>query len=61
MRFPAYFTLNLALERRFTFLGYKLALRAGFDDITNRHNPAFVDTVWTHPASSLTGVCRLAP
>ena len=43
MRFPAYFALNLALERRFTFLGYQLALRAGFDDITNRHNPAFVD------------------
>ncbi len=43
MRFPSYFTLNLALERRFTFLGYQLALRAGFDDITNRHNPSFVD------------------
>ena len=43
MRFPAYFALNLSLERRFTFLGYQLALRAGFDDITNRHNPSFVD------------------
>jgi hypothetical protein len=43
MRFPAYFALNMTLERRFTFLGYQLALRAGFDDITNRHNAAFVD------------------
>jgi hypothetical protein len=43
MRFPAYFTLSLSLERRFTFLGYQLALRAGFEDITNRHNPSFVD------------------
>jgi len=43
MRFPAYFSLNMTLERRFTFLGYQLALRAGFDDITNRHNAAFVD------------------
>jgi hypothetical protein len=33
----------LALERRSTFLGYQLALRAGCDDITNRHNPSFMD------------------
>jgi hypothetical protein len=43
MRFPAYFVLNLHLERRLTFLGYQLALRGGFDDITNRHNPFSVD------------------
>jgi hypothetical protein len=43
MRFPTYFALNLALERRFTFLGYQLALRAGLDDITNRHNASFVN------------------
>ena len=43
MRIPAYFSLNMPLERRFTFLGYQLALRTGFDDITNRHNAAFVD------------------
>jgi len=43
MRFPTYFALNLSLEHRFTFLGYQLALRAGFDDITNRHNPSFVN------------------
>jgi hypothetical protein len=43
MRFPVYFVLNLSVERRFTFLGYQLALRAGFDNITNRHNPFSVD------------------
>ncbi len=43
MRFPVYFALNLAFERRFTFLGYQLAVRAGVDNITNRHNPSFVD------------------
>jgi hypothetical protein len=42
-RYPAYFVLNLSLERRFTFLGYQLAVRAGFDNITNRHNPFSVD------------------
>ena len=43
MRFPAYFVLNLSVERRFTFLGYQLAMRAGLDNITNRHNPFSVD------------------
>ena len=42
-RFPKYFTLNLFLERRLLFLGYQWALRAGMNDITNRHNPTAVD------------------
>ena len=42
-RFPYYFSLNLALERRIVLFGYQWALRAGFDDITNRHNPFAVD------------------
>lgn len=42
-RFPTFFTLNLTIERRFTVLGYQWALRAGFDNITNRHNPGGVD------------------
>lgn len=42
-RFPTYFSLNLALERRFLLLGYQWALRAGFDDLTNRHNPSGVN------------------
>lgn len=42
-RYPTYFTLNLFLERRLMFLGYAWALRAGFDNVTNRHNPNSVD------------------
>jgi carboxypeptidase family protein len=42
-RFPAYFSLNLHAERRFRLLNYNLALRAGFNNITNRQNPAVVD------------------
>ncbi|MGI9104401.1 MAG: TonB-dependent receptor domain-containing protein [Terriglobales bacterium] len=41
-RFPDFFTLNLFLERRFSFRGYNLALRGGFEDITDRPNPAAV-------------------
>ena len=43
-RFPTYFSLNLSLERRFTVLGFQWALRAGFDDITNRTNPSAVNS-----------------
>lgn len=42
-RFPSYFSLNLLAERRFQLLGLQWALRAGFDDITNRHNPTDVN------------------
>lgn len=42
-RYPAYFTLNLFLERRLMFLRYQWDLRAGFDNITGRHNPNAVD------------------
>jgi hypothetical protein len=42
-RFPTYFSLNLQVERRLHLLGYQWALRAGFDDFTNRHNPGAVD------------------
>ena len=42
-RFPIYFSLNMHVERRFHFLGSQWALRAGFDDITNRHNPTVVN------------------
>ncbi|HVB28512.1 MAG TPA: hypothetical protein VNG91_01755, partial [Terriglobia bacterium] len=43
LRFPAYFTLNMALEKRISLLGFRWQVRAGFDDITDRHNPAAVD------------------
>ena len=42
-RFPAYFTLNLFLERRLVLFGYQWALRVGLNDVTNRHNPFAVD------------------
>jgi hypothetical protein len=43
-RFPAYFSLNLFLERRIRLLGFLWALRAGFDDITDRRNPSAVNS-----------------
>jgi len=42
-RFPAYFTLNPHVERRFSLLGQYLALRAGFNNVTNRQNPSLVN------------------
>jgi len=44
-RFPEYFSLNLQLEKRFHLLGYHLALRGGFDNITGRCNPYVVNNV----------------
>ena len=44
-RFPEYFSLNLQLEKKFHFLGYYLALRGGFDNITGRCNPFVVNSV----------------
>lgn len=43
MRFPAYFSLNMALEKRFHLVGFEWALRVGFDNITNRDNPTVVN------------------
>lgn len=50
-RFPQYFSLNVQLEKRFHFLGYYLAVRGGFDNITGRCNPFVVNSVIdpTHP------------
>jgi len=42
-RFPDYFTLNTHVERRFTLFSYYLALRAGFNNVTNRQNPTVVN------------------
>ena len=44
-RFPEYFSLNLQLEKKFHFLGYYLALRGGFDNITGRCDPYVVNSV----------------
>ena len=43
-RFPVYFTADLSLERRFTFVGYQWALRAGVDNITDRGNYSYVNS-----------------
>lgn len=42
-RFPDFFTLNAALERKFTFHGYLWALRAGMENITGSENATGVD------------------
>ena len=42
-RFPAYFSLNLHIERRFRLLGIEWALRGGVNNITNRSNPTVVN------------------
>ncbi|HEV2401804.1 MAG TPA: TonB-dependent receptor [Candidatus Sulfotelmatobacter sp.] len=55
-RFPEYFSLNLQLEKRFHFLGYYLALRGGFDNITGRCDPFVVNSVIdaSHPEPTFT-------
>ncbi len=56
-RFPYYASLNVQLEKRFHFLGYYLALRGGFDNITGRCNPFVVNSIIdpiTHPAPTFT-------
>ncbi|MGH9325934.1 MAG: carboxypeptidase regulatory-like domain-containing protein [Terriglobia bacterium] len=42
-RFPAYFSVNMALERRISLFGFKWDFRAGVNDVTGRHNPFVVD------------------
>ncbi|MGH9751328.1 MAG: carboxypeptidase regulatory-like domain-containing protein [Blastocatellia bacterium] len=42
-RFPAFFSLNLHGERRVRLFGLNLALRGGFNNITNRQNATAVD------------------
>jgi hypothetical protein len=42
-RFPRFFVLNVHLEKRFRLLGYELAVRGGFNDVTDRGNPSVVE------------------
>lgn len=44
-RFPQFFELNLVLERIVSYRGYRVALRAGFNNITGHFNPTIVDNV----------------
>lgn len=42
-RFPDFFTLNLGVERKFTFKGYRWAGRIGIANVTDQPNPFVVD------------------
>jgi hypothetical protein len=42
-RLPAFFELNLHLERRFVYHGHRWAGRVGFNNITNHQNPNVVN------------------
>jgi hypothetical protein len=42
-RFPDFGSLNLHIEKRFHLFGFEWALRAGFNNITNRQDPIYVD------------------
>ncbi len=48
-RFPAFFELNVQLERRVDLFGYRWALRGGVNNLTNRLNPTLVNNVDTSP------------
>jgi len=48
-RYPSNFDLNLSIERRFTFHGYRLALRLGADNLTGHRNPTAVNSVIDSP------------
>jgi hypothetical protein len=42
-RFPDFASLNLHVEKRFHLFGFEWALRAGFNNITDRADPTIVD------------------
>jgi hypothetical protein len=44
-RFRQFFELNLFLERQLSIRGYRIAVRAGFNNITGHFNPNVVDNV----------------
>jgi len=48
-RYPSNFDLNLAIERRFVFRGYRFALRLGCDNVTDHNNPTAVNAVQGAP------------
>lgn len=48
-RYPMNFDLNLAIERMVTLRGYRFALRAGVDNLTDRANPTTVNNVTGTP------------
>jgi len=48
-RFPAYFSLNTQLEKRFHFLGAYWAVRGGLNNITGHGNPVSVNNNISSP------------
>jgi len=48
-RYSYNFDLNLALERMFTFRGYRFALRGGVNNLTNSSNSTAVNNVIGSP------------
>ncbi len=44
-RYPLNFDLNIAIERMFTFRGYRFALRLGANNLTGQANPTAVNNV----------------
>jgi hypothetical protein len=48
-RFPFNFELNVHVERRFLFWGYRLAVRAGVNNLTDHQNPSAVNNVIGSP------------
>lgn len=44
-RFPDFFTLNPAVERKFIFRGYRWVARVGIDNLTNSQNPTLVNNI----------------
>jgi hypothetical protein len=48
-RMPAYFNVNLALERQFRALHYLWAWRFGFNNLTKSGNPNTVNNVFGTP------------
>lgn len=45
LRLPAFYTINMQLEKRFHLFGRYWALRGGFDNITNHGNPVVANGV----------------
>jgi hypothetical protein len=43
LRMPVYFSADAALERRISLFGFRWDVRAGFNDLTGRHNPFAVN------------------
>jgi hypothetical protein len=49
-RYPSNLDLNLHVERRFTFRGYRFAVRLGANNLTDHRNPTAVNNVVGSPA-----------